>query len=198
MAPAQGRRRVRAPARQPRDHGRGDDLGRSPGGRTTSSRPAAKSAPITPSAPRSQAERKRAPPDLVPRARRQEGHPAAPSSSRASRRSPTHAPIGDEWVHEIKFDGYRLQARIDGGKVKLLTRKGLDWTAKFARLAEALKALKLGAALIDGEVVVEGAGGVSSFTGLQAGAQIGARRPDDLLRLRPALPRRLQARRRAA
>ena len=78
-----------------------------------------------------------------------------------------HAPVGGEWVHEIKFDGYRLQARIDGGKVKLLTRKGLDWTAKFARLAEALKALKLGAALIDGEVVVEGAGGVSSFTGLQ-------------------------------
>jgi len=76
------------------------------------------------------------------------------------------APVGGEWVHEIKFDGYRLQARIDGSKVKLLTRKGLDWTDKFRRTADALKALKLGSALIDGEVVVEEAG-VSTFSGLQ-------------------------------
>ncbi|MFL5057496.1 MAG: DNA polymerase ligase N-terminal domain-containing protein, partial [Microvirga sp.] len=111
-------------------------------------------------------ERKRGPPDLarVPGARKGILPPfVEPCLATLA----THAPVGGEWVHEIKFDGYRLQARIDGGKVKLLTRKGLDWTAKFARLAAALKALKLGAALIDGEVVVEGAGGVSSFTGLQ-------------------------------
>jgi bifunctional non-homologous end joining protein LigD len=111
-------------------------------------------------------ERTRAPPDLarVPGARKGILPPfVEPCLATLA----AHAPVGGEWVHEIKFDGYRLQARIDGGKVKLLTRKGLDWTVKFGRLAEALKALKLGAALIDGEVVVEGAGGVSSFTGLQ-------------------------------
>jgi bifunctional non-homologous end joining protein LigD len=48
------------------------------------------------------------------------------------------APGGDNWVHEIKFDGYRLQAR-SGDKVKLLTRKGLDWTDKFPRTAQALR-----------------------------------------------------------
>ncbi len=56
---------------------------------------------------------------------------------------------------------------MDGGKVKLLTRKGLDWTEKFGGLAAALKDLKLGSALIDGEVVVEDEAGLSSFTGLQ-------------------------------
>ena len=43
------------------------------------------------------------------------------------------APSGSRWLHEIKFDGYRLQARIEAGRVKLLTRSGLDWTAKFGR-----------------------------------------------------------------
>ena len=43
----------------------------------------------------------------------------------------TKAPSGPQWVHEIKFDGYRMAARIDRGKVKLLTRSGLDWTAKY-------------------------------------------------------------------
>ena len=83
------------------------------------------------------------------------------------------APSGDEWVHEIKFDGFRLQARIDGGKVKLLTRKGLDWTDKFPRTADALKGLKLGSALIDGEVVVEDESGASSFTALQEALKTG-------------------------
>jgi len=83
------------------------------------------------------------------------------------------APVGDEWIHEIKFDGYRLQARIDGPSVKLLTRKGLDWTAKFKPIAAALRDLKLGSALLDGELVVEDEAGVSSFTGLQADLKAG-------------------------
>jgi bifunctional non-homologous end joining protein LigD len=77
------------------------------------------------------------------------------------------APKGAEWIHEIKFDGYRLQARIDGDTVKLLTRKGLDWTTKFGGIVAALKELKLGSALIDGEVVVENEAGVSILSGLQ-------------------------------
>ena len=77
------------------------------------------------------------------------------------------APTGPQWLHEIKFDGYRVQARIDGGKVRLLTRKGLDWTAKFPSVAEALEELRLSSALVDGEVVVEDENGVSSFSALQ-------------------------------
>jgi bifunctional non-homologous end joining protein LigD len=78
-------------------------------------------------------------------------------------------PKGAGWVHEIKFDGYRLQARIDGGKVKLLTRSGLDWTTKFGkRVLAALGSLPVRQALVDGELVVEGEAGASDFAALQA------------------------------
>jgi bifunctional non-homologous end joining protein LigD len=77
------------------------------------------------------------------------------------------APDSDNWIHEIKFDGYRLQARLDGGKVKLLTRRGLDWTRKFSTIAEAVAKLPAKIALIDGELVVEANDGVSSFSLLQ-------------------------------
>ena len=78
-------------------------------------------------------------------------------------------PEGEGWLHEIKFDGYRLQARIDQGKVRLLTRSGLDWTTKFGTaVPEALAALPITRALIDGELVVEGAQGASDFSALQA------------------------------
>lgn len=73
---------------------------------------------------------------------------------------------GDQWIHEIKFDGYRLQARIDGDEVRLLTRTGLDWTGRFASVAKALKGLKLKSAILDGEVVVEDDAGPSSFVAL--------------------------------
>jgi len=79
------------------------------------------------------------------------------------------APATRRWLHEIKFDGYRLQARIESGRVRLLTRSGLDWTTKFGdAMANALKALPAETALIDGELVVENASGVSDFSALQA------------------------------
>ncbi|WP_411034283.1 DNA ligase D [Shinella sp. BYT-45] len=78
-------------------------------------------------------------------------------------------PAGGRWLHEIKFDGYRLQARIEAGRVKLLTRSGLDWTKKFGRdVIGALGALPVGTALIDGELVVESGFGASDFSALQA------------------------------
>ena len=77
------------------------------------------------------------------------------------------APDGATWIHEIKFDGYRIQARRDGGKVKLLTRRGLDWTKKFPAIAEAVGKLPAGTALIDGELVAECSDGISSFSLLQ-------------------------------
>lgn len=87
------------------------------------------------------------------------------------------APSGRDWLFEIKHDGYRIQARIDGGKVKLSTRSGLDWTAKFKPVAQGLRALKLPSALIDGEIVVETASGVSSFSALQQALTTGEIEP---------------------
>ncbi|MDO1584256.1 DNA ligase D [Rhizobium oryzicola] len=78
------------------------------------------------------------------------------------------APTGKRWLHEIKLDGYRLQARIDKGKVRLLTRTGLDWTDRFgADIVAALKALPVEAAILDGEVAVEGGSGATDFSLLQ-------------------------------
>ncbi len=75
-------------------------------------------------------------------------------------------PEGSEWLHEIKYDGYRTLAAVSGSEVRLFTRTGLDWSRKFGRLAEAFHGLK-SAALIDGEVVVFDASGKSSFSALQ-------------------------------
>lgn len=78
-------------------------------------------------------------------------------------------PEGDRFVHEIKFDGYRLQAHIESGTVRLYTRRGLDWTARFGeQLSAALSGLKIANAIIDGEVVVESEAGASDFSLLQA------------------------------
>ncbi len=78
----------------------------------------------------------------------------------------TEPPVGSEWVHEIKFDGYRIQAHVENGVVRLATRKGLDWTVRFAKIAEALGGLRVQSALIDGEIVVEDEHGRSSFVRL--------------------------------
>jgi bifunctional non-homologous end joining protein LigD len=75
-------------------------------------------------------------------------------------------PGGEGWGHEIKFDGYRIQIRVEDGKATLKTRKGLDWTDKFAAIAEA--AGKLPDALIDGEIVAVDAEGNPNFSALQA------------------------------
>lgn len=84
------------------------------------------------------------------------------------------APAARGWVHEIKFDGYRLQARLSGGKARLLTRGGLDWTEKFgAAVPKALSALPAKEAILDGELVVEASGGASDFSALQADLSAG-------------------------
>jgi bifunctional non-homologous end joining protein LigD len=82
-------------------------------------------------------------------------------------------PDGARFIHEIKFDGYRIQARLDRGKVKLLTRKGLDWTEKFPTVAEAIAKLPADTALIDGELVSEDAKGISRFSLLQQDLKAG-------------------------
>jgi bifunctional non-homologous end joining protein LigD len=79
----------------------------------------------------------------------------------------TEPPKGDGWVHEIKFDGYRLLARIAQGKVRLITRANNDWTEKFEGLAAQLSRLAVDSALIDGEVVHLARDGTMSFHALQ-------------------------------
>ncbi|GEP61952.1 hypothetical protein RSO01_91180 [Reyranella soli] len=78
------------------------------------------------------------------------------------------APAGDGWLHEIKYDGYRMHARIDGGKATLLTRTGLDWSHRYRRTIEALQRLPVKSAYIDGELCALNADGVPVFSRLQA------------------------------
>ncbi len=76
-------------------------------------------------------------------------------------------PAGDEWLHEIKLDGYRLLAFIEQNKVRLITRNQLDWTHKFPALAQRLNKLKLGNAILDGELVALDKNQHSNFQILQ-------------------------------
>lgn len=77
------------------------------------------------------------------------------------------APRGPGWLHELKYDGYRIGCRIDGGKVSLLSRNGKDWTAAFPEIARAAAALEVKSALLDGEVCVMLPDGRTSFQALQ-------------------------------
>ncbi|RKT27321.1 bifunctional non-homologous end joining protein LigD [Paraburkholderia sp. RAU2J] len=93
------------------------------------------------------------------------------------------APPGDDWAYEIKFDGYRVLARIErsvkGGAVKVFTRAGNDWTAKFSKQVEALDQLGLESAWLDGEAVVLDEQGVPSFQALQNAFD--SNRPQDIV-----------------
>ncbi len=77
------------------------------------------------------------------------------------------APTSGDWSWEIKLDGYRVMARIDGEQVRLITRGGHDWSAKMPHLVEALQKLGLHSAWLDGEIVVIGARGTPEFNALQ-------------------------------
>jgi bifunctional non-homologous end joining protein LigD len=86
------------------------------------------------------------------------------------------APLGEQWLHEIKFDGYRMQVHISSGRKKVCTRNGLDWTKRFSVIAGALDIP--GEAIIDGEVVVTHEGR-TNFSELQA--ELAAGRQDRLV-----------------
>ncbi|MCE1011911.1 DNA ligase D [Pseudomonas monteilii] len=77
------------------------------------------------------------------------------------------SPPSGDWRYEVKFDGYRILARIDGDDIRLFTRNGHDWSAKMPRQVEALKALGLDSAWLDGEMVVVDDNGVADFQALQ-------------------------------
>lgn len=79
----------------------------------------------------------------------------------------TEPPAGADWIHEVKFDGYRMECLLSGGRARLLTRRGLDWTARFPRVAELAADLPARAAILDGEIVALLPDGRSSFQALQ-------------------------------
>jgi len=131
----------------------------------------AKKAPAKPKTARKKESKKTGPKAKAPAKRKAKrkraGDPLPEFVAPALATLSEHAPQAGDWIHEIKFDGYRIQARLDGGTVKLLTRKGLDWTRKFPSVAAAVAKLPAESALIDGELVVNDAHGVSSFSLLQ-------------------------------
>jgi len=77
------------------------------------------------------------------------------------------APRGDDWLHEVKFDGYRAICRVEAGTVEIRSRNGKDWTAPYQALAEELAALPVESAMLDGEVVVQLPDGTTSFEQLR-------------------------------
>ncbi len=98
-----------------------------------------------------------------------------PAKIRPQLATPVDAPpAGDEWLHEIKYDGYRIAAGISLGGVRLITRNGNDWTAKFPSIARALSRLPLKDAWLDGEIVSPKEDGTTSFEGLQAALSAGS------------------------
>ena len=84
------------------------------------------------------------------------------------------SPVGEEWLHEIKLDGFRMQCRVEKGRGQLLTRTGQDWTHRFPGVAQAAAQLPVQAALLDGELVALQPDGRSSFQLLQRALSEGA------------------------
>ena len=91
----------------------------------------------------------------------------------------TAPPSGANWVHEIKLDGYRTQAHLADGKVRLLTRTGLDWTGRYGTLPRPFAKVNSSSAIIDGEIITEDERGVSDFALLQA--ELSKSRPSRLV-----------------
>jgi DNA ligase D len=109
-------------------------------------------------------------PGALPGAVRKPVEPIAPQLA-----SPvTLPPEGPDWLHEIKFDGYRTIAYLQDGAARLVTRGGLDWSHRYGDLPAAFAALSCRAAVIDGEIVVLDAEGISRFAALQDALSRGA------------------------
>jgi bifunctional non-homologous end joining protein LigD len=108
--------------------------------------------------PRKRAPRRKA--EKIP------GAVAAPMPTRWKPQLATPAeapPMGAAWVHEIKYDGYRTLVFVEDGNVRLVTRNGLDWTARYGALAKVFQKLPCKSAILDGEVVVQDPRGVTSL-----------------------------------
>jgi bifunctional non-homologous end joining protein LigD len=78
-------------------------------------------------------------------------------------------PIGPDWFHEIKHDGYRLIVQREGERIRLLTRRGYDWSDRYPLVTQAALRLRKRSFVIDGEAVVLGSDGISDFEALHGG-----------------------------
>jgi bifunctional non-homologous end joining protein LigD len=85
----------------------------------------------------------------------------------------TEAPDGDQWLHEIKYDGFRMHARLDHGEVRLLTRNGLNWTSKYPQIAGSVSSLRARQAYLDGELCGVRPDGTTSFSMIQLASDAG-------------------------
>jgi bifunctional non-homologous end joining protein LigD len=135
----------------------------SPARAPSAARPARAKAPPSrpkPAAKRGAAQAPQLPPEAVPAA-------LPPMLAPQLATLVDAVPAGDEWLYEIKFDGYRIVTRIDGDDVRCFTRNGNDWSAKMPALVEAVRALGLPDGWLDGEIVVAGPKGTPSFQALQ-------------------------------
>lgn len=123
------------------------------------------------------------------RTARSNGHTAAASTALPDTLAPElatpadHPPTGDDWLYELKFDGYRMLSRIERRRgrtdVRIYTRAGNDWTDRFAAQADALRGLDVDSAWLDGEAVVLDEHGVPDFQSLQNAFD--ANRPQDIV-----------------
>ena len=86
-----------------------------------------------------------------------------------------HVPSGSGWIHEMKYDGYRCLLAIGGGKARVYTRSGLDWSDKFPEIVEAASRIEIGSALLDGEIVALDEKGNTGFSALQQAIGEGGR-----------------------
>jgi bifunctional non-homologous end joining protein LigD len=82
--------------------------------------------------------------------------------------SGTKVPAGPDWLHEIKYDGYRLLVQREGKRVRLLTRNAHDWTERYPLIVEAALRNRQASFVIDGEAVLLGVDGISDFNGLHS------------------------------
>ena len=114
-------------------------------------------------APALRAEKKQAP---RPKPKRKAAEPMPDFIEPQLCHSVERPPSGEGWLHEIKFDGYRVQIRIEGGRAVVRTRKGLDWTDRFSAIARACAVLP--DAIVDGEIVALNTEGAPDFAALQA------------------------------
>jgi bifunctional non-homologous end joining protein LigD len=80
----------------------------------------------------------------------------------------TKVPHTPDWLHEVKYDGYRLIVQRDGQRVRLFTRNGHDWTARYPLIVEAALKNRAGSIVIDGEAVLLAVDGISDFNGLHS------------------------------
>ena len=81
----------------------------------------------------------------------------------------TSVPNTPDWLHEIKYDGYRLRVERDGDRVRLITRGGYDWTDRYPRIVEAARKIRQKQFVLDGEAVILGVDGIADFDALHSG-----------------------------